>query len=93
MNRRAASRAPVGNLGRTGASLGACAGKTPGQGDGTQKPAAPGSDRDEHGCIKSAGYRWCEAEKKCVRPWELLAKVGSENSPEAFDAYCKNETK
>ena len=74
------------------ASLGACAGKTPGQGDGTQKPAAPGSDRDEHGCITSAGYRWCEAEKKCVRPWELLGNVGSENSPEAFDAYCKNET-
>lgn len=72
--------------------LGACAGKTPGQADTAQKPAAPGSDRDEHGCIASAGYRWCEAEKECVRPWELLEKVGSENSTEAFDAYCKNTT-
>lgn len=80
------------------ASLGACTGKAPEQGESAQAPAAPasapapGSDRDEHGCIASAGYRWCEAEKECVRPWELLEKVGSENSPEAFDAYCKNTT-
>jgi len=30
----------------------------------------PGSDRDEHGCIPSAGYSWCEAKQKCYRPWE-----------------------
>jgi hypothetical protein len=30
----------------------------------------PGSDRDEHGCIPSAGYQWCEALEKCVRDWE-----------------------
>jgi len=30
----------------------------------------PGSDRDEHGCIGSAGYVWCEAKQKCIRPWE-----------------------
>ncbi len=29
-----------------------------------------GSDRDEHGCILSAGYSWCEAKKECLRPWE-----------------------
>jgi len=29
-----------------------------------------GSDRDEHGCIGSAGYSWCEAKKKCLREWE-----------------------
>ena len=28
-----------------------------------------GGDRDEHGCIGSAGYRWCEGLKECVRPW------------------------
>ncbi len=37
-------------------------------------PAAPnqllGGDRDEHGCIGSAGYSWCEAKQKCLRIWE-----------------------
>jgi len=40
-----------------------------------QKPStveAPllGGDRDEHGCIGSAGYAWCEAKGECLRPWE-----------------------
>jgi hypothetical protein len=30
----------------------------------------PGSDRDEHGCIPSAGYTWSEARQACVRIWE-----------------------
>lgn len=59
----------------------------------TQQPSAAGADRDEHGCIASAGYRSCEAEKECVRPRELLKKVGRENSPEAFDGYRKNESR
>jgi hypothetical protein len=29
-----------------------------------------GNDRDEHGCIGSAGYSWCELRQKCIRPWE-----------------------
>ncbi|MFH1046704.1 MAG: hypothetical protein V1738_00210 [Patescibacteria group bacterium] len=29
-----------------------------------------GRDRDEHGCIGSAGYSWCEAKQKCLRVWE-----------------------
>jgi hypothetical protein len=29
-----------------------------------------GNDRDEHGCIGSAGYSWCEAKQKCLRLWE-----------------------
>lgn len=31
----------------------------------------PGSDRDSHGCIGSAGYTWSAPMKKCIRPWEL----------------------
>jgi len=31
----------------------------------------PGSDRDSHGCIGSAGYSWSAPMKKCIRPWEL----------------------
>ncbi|MDD5317548.1 MAG: hypothetical protein PHF51_02325 [Candidatus ainarchaeum sp.] len=30
----------------------------------------PGSDRDSHGCIPSAGYSWCGAKNKCIRMWE-----------------------
>jgi hypothetical protein len=29
-----------------------------------------GNDRDEHGCIGSAGYTWCESKGKCLRSWE-----------------------
>ncbi|MCX6769847.1 MAG: transporter substrate-binding domain-containing protein [Candidatus Micrarchaeota archaeon] len=39
---------------------------------GMQKSRAqmPGSDRDSHGCIGSAGYIWCAEKSKCLRPWE-----------------------
>ena len=29
-----------------------------------------GGDKDEHGCIGSAGYSWCESKQKCLRVWE-----------------------
>jgi len=29
-----------------------------------------GNDQDEHGCLGSAGYTWCEAKQKCLRVWE-----------------------
>ncbi len=29
-----------------------------------------GGDKDEHGCIGSAGYTWCEVKNKCLRTWE-----------------------
>src|SRR3990167_4591874 len=29
-----------------------------------------GNDRNEYGCIDSAGYSWCEAKNKCLRQWE-----------------------
>ena len=37
-----------------------------------QYPQAPrlGGDRDEHGCIGSAGYVWCEVQKDCIRLFE-----------------------
>ena len=34
-----------------------------------EKPLV-GADKDEHGCIASAGYTWCEAKQKCIRAWE-----------------------
>lgn len=29
-----------------------------------------GGDRDEHGCIGSAGYVWCEVQQDCIRLFE-----------------------
>ena len=57
-------------------------------------PAAspmPGSDRDAHGCIPSAGYAWCTRTKHCERPWELAEAKGFANTAEAFEGYCKKE--
>jgi len=57
-----------------------------------QPPAStPGADRDEHGCIRSAGYTWCEKEGKCVRPWELAKEKGFPSTEEAFRAYCSGD--
>lgn len=53
-----------------------------------QRQSRPGSDRDEHGCIGSAGYVWCARTGQCERPWELAAQQDFENSGEAFAAYC-----
>jgi len=56
---------------------------------GAQLPDnTPGADRDEHGCIGSAGYSWCAKEEKCVRPWELAKEKGFASTEEAFRAYC-----
>ncbi|MFZ1536443.1 MAG: hypothetical protein WAT23_03550 [Chromatiaceae bacterium] len=48
----------------------------------------PGSDRDAHGCIGSAGYTWCAHEQQCVRSWELAQQRGFASTAEAFRAYC-----
>ena len=42
-----------------------------------QYPQSPlvGGDRDEHGCIGSAGYVWSEVKKDCIRPFEAGLKI------------------
>jgi len=40
-----------------------------------------GNDRDEHGCIGSAGYSWCEDKQKCLRSWEEKCEITSELVP------------
>lgn len=35
-----------------------------------REKALLGSDRDEHGCIGSAGYIWCEVQQDCIRLFE-----------------------
>lgn len=55
--------------------------------------AMTGNDRDEHGCIGSAGYVWSELKKDCIRPFEAgmkIAGITDENKTSAafvvFDA-------
>jgi predicted amidohydrolase YtcJ len=49
-----------------------------------------GGGRDEHGCIPSAGYQWCEMLGKCVRPWELkTGDMTEEAGQEDFATYCR----
>jgi len=39
----------------------------------------PGSDRDAHGCIPSAGYTWCEPMNQCIRTWETNCTFNTGN--------------
>ena len=35
----------------------------------TRRLSMVGNDRDEHGCLASAGFTYCATLDKCVRPW------------------------
>jgi len=48
-----------------------------------EEQVMPGSDRDAHGCIGSAGYTWCEVKQKCLRTWEEPCVEGSITLDEA----------
>lgn len=67
--------------------LGACVSGTHANRD---EAPMPGSDRDAHGCIGSAGYVWCEKTGQCERPWELAEEKGFANTQDEFEAYCAN---
>ena len=64
-------------------------GCSPGAPENTQGQNMPGSDKDAHGCVASAGYSWCESTNQCERPWELAEKEGFENTPEGFREFCQ----
>ncbi len=51
-----------------------------------------GDDRDEHGCIPSAGYSWCESQKRCLRIWETPCYPSVEEEIEHIlaDKYGKD---
>ena len=66
-------------------TLAGCTAETPAE---SNAAGMPGSDKDEYGCIASAGYAWCERTKQCERPWELAEREGLENTDSDFQAYC-----
>ncbi|MFH0832784.1 MAG: hypothetical protein V1900_03640 [Candidatus Aenigmatarchaeota archaeon] len=57
----------------------------------TNEPPIVGGDKDEHGCIGSAGYSWCEAKKKCLRSWEEKCTIGEDKPVDIdVDKYKRN---
>lgn len=78
----------IGLLLVTTVALIGCAGEQPPEADDA---AMTGADRDEKGCIGSAGYVWCETTGACERPWELAEREGFDNTQEAFAVYCANQ--
>ena len=48
----------------------------------TEKTEIVGDDKDEHGCIASAGYTWSEAQKDCIRLWEKGVRLASVDDAE-----------
>lgn len=46
-----------------------------------------GGDKDEHGCIGSAGYVWCEAKEKCLRPFEEDCEEKVEEPEPVVESY------
>jgi hypothetical protein len=45
-----------------------------------EKPTLVGGDRDEHGCIGSAGYQWSEVRKECLRLFETGIRLNPVDS-------------
>ncbi len=46
-----------------------------------------GNDRDDHGCIASAGYQWSELLKDCIRPFEKGTRLKSTDPNATSAAY------
>ena len=55
----------------------------PASADSTITQVVVGADRDEHGCIRSAGYCWSEVRQACIRPFEEGIRMVSATDPEA----------
>ena len=55
-----------------------------------EKEAVVGSDKDEHGCIASAGYTWSEVQKDCIRLWEKGVRMNAVD--DAGKTWCSVRT-
>jgi len=43
----------------------------------TDQKVVLGTVKDEHGCVSSAGYRWSQLTKECIRPFETGYRLNS----------------
>lgn len=46
-----------------------------------------GSDKDEHGCIASAGYCWSKLLNECIRPFEKGTRLNPTDEKQSLAAY------
>jgi len=58
---------------------------------GGDMPFVVGNDRDEYGCIGSAGYTWCEALQYCHRSWEEPCEAPTDLPTEAAPQLVGND--
>ena len=58
------------------------------------QPPLVGGDRDEHGCIGSAGYVWCEVQKDCIRLFEkgIRTEAVDDSDTSAFIVFSPDST-
>ncbi len=62
--------------------------------DSSNDSALVGGDKDEHGCIGSAGYTWCELRNECLREWETPCRLTLEDALSvAWASECVDEGK
>ena len=54
-------------------------------------PPLLGADRDEHGCLPSAGYRWDDDIHRCVREW-VGGILPNEPEPLLCGCICPRDT-
>lgn len=50
----------------------------------TKKKQMPGSDRDAHGCIPSAGYTWSAIKKECIQTFNQDLKLEELNPKRSY---------
>lgn len=48
-------------------------------------------DKDEHGCIGSAGYTWCAVKNKCLRTWEEKCENTSNQDSSSLSSSIKEK--
>jgi len=82
--------------------LAACQTPPPADKPATPSPDSPvpviGADRDEHGCIRSAGYRWSIVKNECVRIFEVGVRLfpqdtSLDQSTSAFVLFNADQTR
>lgn len=66
----------------------ACNSSTKPQVENNESVKVVGNDKDDHGCIGSAGYQWSELLQDCIRPFEKGVRLTSTIDPQSsFVAY------
>jgi len=74
----------------------ASCGNTGNKSNDTEPLKSLGSDKDEHGCINSAGYTWSIIKQECIRVWETgnrLNPIDEKETTSAFVVFNADKSK